>query len=310
MSAFAQLARAREQWVFVHEEFVIGRFRCPPGAPAWSTVNHVGGSWPLLVYPGVPVRITQLGREPIVADTSMAVLYPPGQEYRRGVVSERGDECIYFAVSSDLVRDAWAEHDRAVAERSEIDFGRSSVPIDPQTYLLHHLLLRYVTAPSPDPLATAEALYDLVSRTAAGAATGKLVDRDRGSCSRERTRSAHRDVIEAVRELIGRRLTERLLLADVAAAVNLSPFHLARLFRDHTGTTIHEYRTRQRLIAAVGRLDDPGQDLSDLAVDLGFSHHSHFTNSFRRLFGLPPATLRTAVAKPSTILQALRPRGL
>ena len=33
-------------------------------------------------------------------------------------------------------------------------------------------------------------------------------------------------------------------------------------------------------------------DLTALALDLGFSSHSHFTAAFRRAFGRPPAEFR------------------
>lgn len=33
-------------------------------------------------------------------------------------------------------------------------------------------------------------------------------------------------------------------------------------------------------------------DLTDIALSFGFSSHSHFTDSFRREFGIPPSRLR------------------
>jgi len=65
-----------------------------------------------------------------------------------------------------------------------------------------------------------------------------------------------------------------------------------RLFHRQTGTTLHAYRNQLRLRAALERLTDPGVDLLDTALDLGYSSHSHFTETFRRSFGITPFTGR------------------
>jgi AraC-like DNA-binding protein len=75
--------------------------------------------------------------------------------------------------------------------------------------------------------------------------------------------------------------------------VNLSPFHLARAFRRHTGYTLHEYRTHLRLRAVVERLEHGDEDLAAIARHVGFSSHSHLTATFRRTFGVPPSVVRT-----------------
>lgn len=85
-------------------------------------------------------------------------------------------------------------------------------------------------------------------------------------------------------------------IADVAAELGVSPFHLARVFRAETGTTVHQYLLRIRMKQALSRLHAGEPHLSRLALDLGFSSHSHFTETFRRHFGESPARLRAAGA--------------
>jgi AraC-like DNA-binding protein len=43
---------------------------------------------------------------------------------------------------------------------------------------------------------------------------------------------------------------------------------------------------------ALERLDAGERDLTRLALDLGYSSHSHFTDAFRRSFGVTPSTAR------------------
>jgi AraC-like DNA-binding protein len=59
-----------------------------------------------------------------------------------------------------------------------------------------------------------------------------------------------------------------------------------------TATTLHAYRNQLRLRAALERVADPGSDLLSVAIDLGYSSHSHLSEAFRRTFKLTPSALR------------------
>lgn len=85
-------------------------------------------------------------------------------------------------------------------------------------------------------------------------------------------------------------------LHDVADAACCSLFHLARQFRRHTGLSLHGYRQRLRLAAALQRLEDGERDLAGLAHDLGYSSQSHLGEALRRQIGATPAQARLALA--------------
>ena len=80
-------------------------------------------------------------------------------------------------------------------------------------------------------------------------------------------------------------------LEEIAAEVNASPFNFARMFNHQTGMPLHRYLTQLRLRAALERLGE-ADDITSLALDLGFSSHSHFTDVFRREFGKTPSEFR------------------
>jgi transcriptional regulator GlxA family with amidase domain len=95
-------------------------------------------------------------------------------------------------------------------------------------------------------------------------------------------------------------------LRGIAAALNVSRFHLARVFRARTGFSLSDYVHELRLKCAVDRLTtEPGTDLSRLAVELGYCSPSHFSDRFRAAFGGPPSKVRGAQLR--TIVEA---RGL
>jgi AraC-like DNA-binding protein len=105
-------------------------------------------------------------------------------------------------------------------------------------------------------------------------------------------KSRHDGVVELVRAHINERLTECEDLKAIGAAVGYSAFHLARVFRSRTGTTIHQYRHAARLAWARERLCDGDEPIADIAVDLGFYDHSHFAAAFARQYGVTPSGVR------------------
>lgn len=79
---------------------------------------------------------------------------------------------------------------------------------------------------------------------------------------------------------------------ELANALGVSASHFARGFRAETGLSVHQYVLRLRMAGALRRLSCGAADLSRLALELGFSSHSHFTATFRREFGMSPARVR------------------
>jgi AraC-like DNA-binding protein len=98
--------------------------------------------------------------------------------------------------------------------------------------------------------------------------------------------------ISATRRNGGSRRAQRLTLARIARALDCSVFHLCRSFRRATGLTLHRYQDAVRLRLALERLGDGERDLSRLALDLGYSSHSHFSAAFRQSFRVAPSAAR------------------
>jgi AraC-like DNA-binding protein len=63
------------------------------------------------------------------------------------------------------------------------------------------------------------------------------------------------------------------------------------------GTSVHQYLLQRRLTLARDRLAQGVTSLSALALDLGFSTHSHFTAAFRRRFGITPREARLVLSQ-------------
>ncbi len=100
-------------------------------------------------------------------------------------------------------------------------------------------------------------------------------------------------LVNAVKEMIAT-AARPLPLERFAAELHASPAYLTDLFRRVEGVPIHKYQMRLRLARGL-RLLSTSDDLADLALELGFSSHSHFSCAFRAAYGMPPSIFRESV---------------
>ncbi|WP_375737785.1 AraC family ligand binding domain-containing protein [Pseudomonas boanensis] len=98
------------------------------------------------------------------------------------------------------------------------------------------------------------------------------------------------------KDLLRERLAEPPSLEELAAAVNLSPFHFARTFRRATGMPPHAWLKQQRLDQARALLK-AGCTPANTAAQLGFSDQSHLTRQFKQAYGVGPGEYRNACAR-------------
>jgi AraC-like DNA-binding protein len=152
---------------------------------------------------------------------------------------------------------------------------------------LAHSLLR---GGGHDPLAVEEAVITWCDRL------GRLpTRRRRDGASRVETRREHRRLVGEARALLTARFGESLRLDRVARELGASAPHLARVFRSRTGMSLHRFLSRVRLLAVIERASHGDSDLAQVAIDCGFSSHSHMTAAFRKEFSITPSTWRSAL---------------
>jgi len=95
-----------------------------------------------------------------------------------------------------------------------------------------------------------------------------------------------------VTEYIRTNIGQDLRLFDLAALLDVSPHHFSMLFRNAVGMSPHQYVIRERIRKARVLLKESCDSISDIAIKLGFSSHSHFCETFRRHTGQTPRRLR------------------
>ena len=101
-------------------------------------------------------------------------------------------------------------------------------------------------------------------------------------------------VVSIVRYL-DRHLTEDICIEDLAERFYLSKYHMMRLFRRETGTTIHGYLTERRLMLA-RELMGGGVSATDACFRSGFRSYCSFTRAYGKRFGSTPTGRRDTAA--------------
>jgi AraC-like DNA-binding protein len=232
------------------------------------------------------------GRHSVVADVNQAVFFSAESTYRVSHPADCGDRGTVFAVSPRLLNDIVRELDPSIEDHPKRPFSFVTGPCDSDVFWRHRELVQRLETAEINPLehlwADVTAIQLVADVLEAAFARHGLPRKRR----RDGTDADHTERVEAVKIHLASRLGERISLEEVARMVHTSPFHLARIFQQRTTVPIHRYLMRLRLRASLERLAAGAVDLTALALELGFSSHSHFTDSFRKEFGCTPSAIR------------------
>lgn len=124
-----------------------------------------------------------------------------------------------------------------------------------------------------------------------------MCDRMRGAYDKQRIPlklllgSNQPKLTEAV-ELMESNLEELINLDELAALVGISRRQLERLFKKYVGCVPRRYYLNLRLKKARQLLLQTPSSVSEIAIACGFVSASHFSKSYREMFGLSPRAER------------------
>jgi AraC-like DNA-binding protein len=98
-----------------------------------------------------------------------------------------------------------------------------------------------------------------------------------------------RRVLDAIAR-IEERLNRPITLGEIAACVHLSPSRFRHLFAAETGVSFRAYVLWLRLQSALERTR-AGASWTEAAYGAGFADSAHLSRTFKRMFGVVPASL-------------------
>jgi AraC family transcriptional regulator len=101
-------------------------------------------------------------------------------------------------------------------------------------------------------------------------------------------RSLSRRQATLVRDYIDANLASDIALRELAGVVGLSPHYFSSLFKNTFGVAPHHFVLSKRVQEGQKLLGTGSLSISEVAIELGFSDQSHFTQVFRKVTGTTP----------------------
>ncbi len=111
----------------------------------------------------------------------------------------------------------------------------------------------------------------------------------------------HRHLIHAAENYILANLHLDLTLDHIAAYLQVSKFHLSRVFKKHTGNTLHNYLTAMRMQRAEELLNEGRLHIAGIAAATGFNDVEYFGRVFKKYFKRSPVGKPEHGRKPVTL---------
>ncbi|HEX5875294.1 MAG TPA: AraC family transcriptional regulator [Pyrinomonadaceae bacterium] len=85
----------------------------------------------------------------------------------------------------------------------------------------------------------------------------------------------------------------QLSLNEIAQSINVSPWHLCRLFKMGTGTSVNQYLLTLRMQKAKELLETTCLRVKEIMNQVGIRDESHFARTFKKLYRVSPSQYRT-----------------
>lgn len=268
--------------LYRNESFSVHKFTCS-GEPDRCAEETSISSEIVLPRDGMFVRHNRYGKS--VADRASVLFFERDDPFEISHPVKKPDTNTVVSLNRRLI----SELCTLPGQDNSPFFGIDSILATNRILLVHSELLsaieRRITS---DPLELEEKALLLVAEVF-DQLRKRSVIRER---SVKRSKLHGRKLVNEVLFYLNENLGNPLSLGDIAAAVNRSRFYLCRAFRSHTGHTIHRHLTGLRLSSALETLANTKTPVTEIALSLGYSSHSHFAARFKQEFGIAPTKYR------------------
>ena len=231
-----------------------------------------------LIFPYRGVYVRHVGQDQTVAEANQVLFFNAHEGYRVSHPVAGGDGSLTLVIEESQLEEL-APID-ILHRRSRIRFRRQRLRIDARAQALVALLRHKLHQKVAESLEAEVLALNLVRRTLG----------PRSSHAPNAT-FGRQKLVDRAKLVLSSDLMRRWTLAEIGGELRVSPVYLTQVFQQVEGLPLYQYQLQLRLARAldlVARYDD----LTTLALDLGFSSHSHFSAAFRRLYGYSPSAFK------------------
>ncbi|MCI2062465.1 MAG: response regulator [Eubacteriaceae bacterium] len=97
------------------------------------------------------------------------------------------------------------------------------------------------------------------------------------------------DTVNQILEYIYANYNKKITLDDLAAETFMTTNHIARLFKEYTGTSIIRYLHKVRIDKAKDMLIEEEKSIQETCEEVGYDNMNNFYKHFRECTGMTPA---------------------
>jgi AraC-like DNA-binding protein len=290
MIAFAESDSS--QRLFHSDVLTVTDYRCRVAGDVHVIESHPSHHQLLFTRAGAFLRHSIAGDRKMVADPIQIHLLNAGERLQVSHPNSGGHDWTSFSFGADVIAKVAGIEGKSCERRL---FSHTHATASPKILLgyqrIRSMLRDVSRAPSPNsPRIEAQAI-ELLGQVLSCA----------GSANRNADNRFHslkqRNMVESAKFIMASAPGRPHRLSELSRELDISPSHLAHIFRAVVGMSLHQYLLYLRMAVALDQLREGRVNLSGLALDLGFSTHSHFTAAFRDCFGVPPSEVRKRVSR-------------
>ena len=177
----------------------------------------------------------------------------------------------------------------AIASDAGVD-GRIRSPLLVDDDLIRQLILELLSE-----CAVNSRISPLLLESAGHHVAAHLFARYSAGSRRARTAGIPQWKLRRALDYIEENIARDIGLEELSATIDMSPHYFCRAFRKSLGMPPYRYLLVRRIERSKELLASTDNDVTEIALKVGFSSHSHFSTAFRRAVGQPPSKYRNSV---------------
>ena len=106
------------------------------------------------------------------------------------------------------------------------------------------------------------------------------------------------ELVRSASALVAKHLNEDINVSRLATRLGVSRGFLSRSFKNATGSTLHDYILRNKVLAACRMLKESSLSHATIAKRIGYDSSAHFSRVFRRVMQMTPRRFRASGTMP------------
>ena len=266
--------------------FLFGSERRGLHEDGWVGEQQVGDRF-VVAFSLAPVEVTFADHPCTLLAPTTVALARPETTYYRSPCNPRGQRTVFVGFDAETAFDVCSARDPSALDRED-PFPARVGPSSAKSMAMAMQMERLVFAAKSniEPL-----MFDEISMRIVELALDTTYQAFYTRVHQVPSKKNQQQLVDRVLALVCNDYARKWTLTELAKAAELSPAYLSRIFRLHTGRTLSECHLLIRIVRAMEQMPDRRGHLTELALECGFSSHSHMTSAFSRLLGVTPSQI-------------------